>query len=117
MLSPAHKLLLFLSLAPYLGLAAYDGWLHEKARQVPVVEKILHALIAVAVAVVVWALFFAHPAWAWPALAVFALAGAFDEFGFHRQLHHHERRLHYIAYAGFGVFVASATALGALRWE
>src|SRR5688572_27685530 len=112
----ASKLILAAAFAPYLALAAYDGWLHEKARRVPKLEQALHATIFVAVVALLTALF-RGPAWlAWPALALFALAGAADEFGFHAPLERRERRLHHAAYACFAGFVGVALATGALGW-
>jgi hypothetical protein len=116
MLTVPQTLLLTASLLPYLGLSAYDGWLHEKARKVPRFEQALHAVLAVTAATAIFALFTARPHVAVPALAVFALAACADEFGFHGQLAMRERRLHHVAYASFAGFLVVAVVVGALRW-
>jgi hypothetical protein len=109
----AQKQLLVLGFAPYLGLALYDGWLHEKARRVPMREQFLHASVFVAL-VALWSGLVFKPVLVWPALAVFAVAAFFDEFGYHGMLDKRERRLHFAAYACFAAFVGWAAWLGAL---
>ncbi|MDQ6685356.1 MAG: hypothetical protein M3Z16_09520 [Pseudomonadota bacterium] len=108
------KTLLFLAFVPYLGLALYDGWLHEKARRVPRVEQLIHAAIAVSLAAIVAGLFFDRPVLVLPALACFSVAALLDELGYHRSLHRHERRLHFAAYACFAVFIGVAIHLQAI---
>ena len=105
------------ALAPYLALAAWDGWLHEKARQVPTVEKLLHAILAVAGVVLVSALFLGRPGFALAGLAVFVVASAIDEFGFHALLALRERRLHFAAYACFAGFIGVSVWRGAMPWD
>ena len=117
MLTPTDKHIMLAALSPYLALAGYDGWLHEKARQVPRVEKILHALLALSGVVMVCALFVGRPGVAWIALAVFATATAYDETGFHGPLDARERRLHFAAYACLAAFVGVSYWRGALAWS
>lgn len=107
---------LALAFLPYLALAGWDGWLHEKARRVPRVEQALHAVLFLSVAALWFGLYHRRPDWALPALAAFALAACADEFGFHAALERRERRLHHAAYACFAGFVAVAAAQGALAW-
>lgn len=116
MLTAADQRWMAAALVPYLALAGYDGWLHEKARQVPRVEKILHALLAVAGVVMVCALFKDRPDVATIALAVFAAATVWDEAGFHGPLAARERRLHFAAYACLSGFLGVAAWRGALAW-
>jgi hypothetical protein len=94
---------------PYLLIAGYDGWLHEKARKVPMAEQVSHAIMAVCVAVLVWSVFFDHPQVITPVLIVFAITALTDELGFHGQLHRHEKYLHYFGYASFAGFAAFAS--------
>jgi len=115
MLGFAQKLVLFISFLPYMSLAAYDGWLHEKSRKVPMLEQCFHALVAIALIVLVWSLFSHHPAFAIPALCIFAIAALVDEIGFHKMLENRERRLHHMAYACFAIFVATAFFLKAFQ--
>ena len=109
----SQQQLLILGFAPYLGLALYDGWLHEKARRVPMGEQLLHATVFVAL-IALWVGLWRAPALVWPALALFAVAAFLDEFGYHGMLESRERRLHFAAYACFAGFVAWAAWLGAL---
>ena len=113
MLTIAQKGILLASLVPYLGLSAYDGWLHEKARRVPRIEQGLHALLFVAAVALIYGLFAGKPWVAWIGLAVFVPAALADELGWHGLLERRERRLHHVAYACFAGFVAVAFALGA----
>ena len=116
MLSPSDRQVMLVALTPYLALAGYDGWLHEKARRVPTVEKILHALLAASGAMLVYGLFFDHATWALVCVGVFAIASAYDELGFHGALDARERRLHFAAYACFAMFLGVAFWRGALAW-
>lgn len=114
--SSGHKLLLVLSLLPYLVLAAWDGWLHEKARRVPRFEQVLHGLLFVSAASIVVGVFSGRSLLAVVAIGVFAVAAAADEFGFHGALDRRERRLHHVAYASFAGFLGVASWIGALSW-
>jgi len=114
--SAGHKLLLVLSLLPYLALAAYDGWLHEKARRVPRFEQALHGLLFVSAASIIIGVFTGRSLLAMIAMGVFAVAAAADELGFHGPLDRRERRLHHVAYASFAGFLGVAFWLGAVQW-
>jgi hypothetical protein len=116
MLGTSDKYIMVIALAPYLTLAAYDGWLHEKARQVPAIEKLLHAALAISGVALVAALFSGNSNVAWSCLAVFVVVGGIDEFGFHGPLSSHERRLHCAAYACFAAFIGVALWRGAMPW-
>ncbi|KGQ18779.1 hypothetical protein LF41_312 [Lysobacter dokdonensis DS-58] len=116
MTGTALTLVLAAALLPYVALALYDGWLHEKARRVPRVEQALHALLFVTGVAFVSGVFTGRSWLAVPALGVFAFAAIWDEWGFHGPLDVRERRLHYVAYACFAAFVAVACGTGALRW-
>lgn len=116
MVSSGHTLLLVLSLLPYLALAAWDGWLHEKARRVPRVEQALHGLLFMSAACIIFGVFSGRSLLALVAIAVFALAAAADELGFHGPLEQRERRLHHVAYASFAGFLGVAFWIGALQW-
>lgn len=109
------KTVLAFALLPYLGLAAWDGWLHEKARRVPRVEQALHGVLGLSFVALLFGVFAERPAWVVPALAVFAVAACADEFGFHASLERRERRLHHAAYACFAGFVALGVGLGLVR--
>ena len=96
---------LALAFLPYFSLAAYDGWLHEKARVVPRVEKWLHAGLFVFLVAFIFFVIRAHTR---PALIAFAVFTAFlliDELGYHAPLARHERHIHWLADAALGGFV------------
>ena len=114
MLDAGQKQTLLVSLAPYLCLALYDTWLHERARRVAVREQAFHAASFVSFVFLMAGLFFDHPGFVWPSLAGFALASLWDEIGFHRGLPRRERGLHFAAYACFAGFVAVAYRIEAL---
>jgi hypothetical protein len=103
---------IFASFCPYLAVAAYDGWLHEKARRVPFAEQCFHATIALSLPVLLWALYAQRPRLALAALGVFSVAAFVDEFRFHGPLAWRERRLHFIGYACFACFAVVAWRLG-----
>lgn len=110
---PVERWVIFASFTPYLAIAAYDGWLHEKARRVPFAEQCFHAAAALSLPVMLWGIYAGRAALAVAALAVFTVAALIDELRFHGPLPRHERRLHFIGYACFALFAATALMLGA----
>jgi hypothetical protein len=102
------------SFLPYLALALYDGWMHEKARRVPMVEQGLHAVLALSIIALVTGMVLDAQRVAWAALAVFVLAALADEFGFHGALSRRERGVHFAAWAALALFVIAAYRWGAL---
>lgn len=98
---------LSVALLPYLLVAGWDAYLHERVRKVPTVEKWVHALLAVLLLAFVSAVFTARTQLALVLLAAFALVAVWDAFGFHALLSRHERRVHAVANSlllGFIVF-------------
>jgi hypothetical protein len=96
---------LALGFAPYVALAGYDGWLHEKARVVPRVEQVLHALLALTLIAFVVFVVRAQTFWALVSLGGFSVALLADEFGYHAHLARHERRIHWLADSALLCFV------------
>ncbi|WP_170113098.1 hypothetical protein [Ahniella affigens] len=112
-MSQTHTLIaLWAAFCPYLALALYDGWLHEKARRVPKLEQLSHGLIFVSVIALWTGLYHQHTLLTRGALAVFTVTAFIDEWVYHGPLHGHERRLHFIAYTCFAGFVGVAAWLG-----
>jgi len=116
MLADPPRLIAAAAFLPYLVLAAWDGWLHEKARTVPKVEQALHAALFFSVCAVVYGVFSGQPPWAWSGLLVFSVAGLLDEFGFHGALERRERRLHHAAYLCFAGFILVCWWVGMFPW-
>jgi hypothetical protein len=96
---------LSVALLPYLALAGFDAWLHEKSRRVPRLEQALHAGAAISLLAFIAAAFASAPIASAVALAVFLGCAGFDEFGFHAPLAARERRVHFASYAALGLFV------------
>jgi len=107
-----RTLWLALALLPYASLAAFDAWLHEKSRDVPRVEKWLHAGLALSLIVFLGAVFRSQTLLAFVALSALLPLAALDEGGFHRKLARRERRVHFASYAALGVFVLVWLGLG-----
>lgn len=100
------------SFSPYSALAAYDGWLHKKARRVPLAEQAFHAIAALSLLILLCGLYAGRTQIATVALVSFACAACVDEVRFHKPLDRRERRLHFWAYACFAFFVAVSWRLG-----
>jgi hypothetical protein len=100
------------SFSPYSALAAYDGWLHKKARHVPFTEQIFHAIATLSLAILLWGLFASPTRITTVALISFTCAACINELRFHKPLHRRERRLHFWAYAFFAFFVAVSWSVG-----
>ena len=114
MLDAGQKKTLLLSMLPYLSLALYDSWLHERARRVPMAEQMFHGMLLLSLLALIAGLFLDHPRLVLPAAIVFGFAAFGDEIGFHGTLAPRERRLHFAAYTCFAGFIAVAIWLGAL---
>jgi hypothetical protein len=99
--------LLGTALTPYIALAGVDAWMHERERQVPRLEQVLHAAAALLFVGFVAAVFSGSMIVAPVLLAGFAICATCDELGFHRQLAKSERRIHFAAYAALALFVGA----------
>ncbi len=106
MTASARVIWLGLGLIPYLGLVVVDAWMHERARKVPTIERIIHYVSAIALLAFLAGAFWARRSLAVASLAVFIVLLAFDELGFHRHIARSERRVHLAAYAALMVFIA-----------
>lgn len=84
-----------LAAIPYLAIAGYDFWLHETDRQVPRVESLFHAGIALGVAAFLTTATLGQNLLAGIALGMLLVAAVVDEVWFHGGLDPRERRLHY----------------------
>jgi hydrogenase/urease accessory protein HupE len=89
--------IIFIGFVPYAILASYDFWLHGRARQVPLIEQIIHAGLALALGVFLSLVAAAKTVAALSVLGVFTILLSFDEFGFHAKISAHERHVHWLA--------------------
>jgi hypothetical protein len=105
MTGSARIIWLALGAVPYLGLVAVDAWMHERARKVPPLERIIHYTSAVALLAFLACAFSARHSLAAVSLAVFIPLTVIDELGFHRAIGRGERRLHMAAYAALTLFI------------
>jgi hypothetical protein len=106
MTASARIIWLGLGAAPYLGLVAVDVWMHERARRVPGLERMIHYTAAVALLVFLAGAFSGRQRLAVAGLAIFIPLTVLDEVGFHRGIAPSERRIHLAAYAALTVFIA-----------
>ncbi len=81
---------------PYTAIAAYDFWLHKSDRDVPKIERWLHAIILMSVGLFIVFAAASKDLLAAISLAVLIPAAVADEFGYHRHLRLHERRIHIV---------------------
>ena len=106
MTSATRTVWLVRGLLPYLGLVSMDAWMHERTRQVPKVERLIHYVSALVLIAFVSGVFTGRRTLAVICLAIFVPLLAWDALGFHRTLAQSERRVHLAAYLAFTVFVA-----------
>lgn len=104
---------LLLALAPYAGCILVDGWMHERARRVPRLERALHLTAAVAVVAFLAGVFRGSDVLAWIGLGVLLPVAAWDEIGWHGTIAQRERVLHFVSYAALGAFVIAWRLVGA----
>ena len=107
------RLLLALSLLPFLYYAARDQFLHFTARRVSIAENVLHLLLAILLAIVIGRAGLFQPKPAAMALLLFVACGAIDEYVFHRGIPEAEHDVHAKEHFALLAFVA---VFGALTW-
>jgi hypothetical protein len=106
-MTATRMLLLAAALAPYAALVSVDAWMHERARRVPGLERILHYAAALLFLGFIVAVFRDSSRLALGLLVAFALVAAWDELGFHRHLDPRERRVHFVSYAALALFIGA----------
>jgi hypothetical protein len=99
------NVILAAALTPYLGLALYDGYLHDRARRVPKLEQFAHGILGISMAIFLWAVFSRQTAVASIALAIFIFVYSIDEFVFHSGIAKHERAVHAASMLTLTLFV------------
>jgi hypothetical protein len=105
MTSATRIVSLGIGVLPYLGTAAIDAWMHERARKVPRIEQLLHAALAITFSAFLILVFLQRNVAALVWLAVFLACLVFDELGYHHGLAHNERRVHVISWAALLLFI------------
>lgn len=111
----AGRVILATALAPFLYFAARDFRLHFTARKVSIAENVLHLVLGFLLAAVITRVFLFRGREAAFAILLFAIAGAADEFVFHRGLPAEEHDVHAKEHFALFVFVAVFGALLHLR--
>jgi hypothetical protein len=96
---------LIAALAPYLSLALYDGYLHDRVRRVPKPEQLAHAILGITIALFLFGAFSQRIFLATICLTIFLATYSVDEFVFHRGIAKHERMIHAAAMSALAFFV------------
>jgi hypothetical protein len=110
---PLAQIILVAVLTPYACLGLYDGYLHDRARKVPKLEQLAHAVLGICMALFLFGVFRQHAILAAIALTVFICVYAVDEFVFHQGIGAHERMVHAAAMSALALFVLTWRWLGA----
>lgn len=95
---------------PYAAIASYDFWLHETDRQVPRVERALHAVTITSVLLFLVSAALGNNLAASVVLVILLVSAAIDELRFHANLDSHERQVHLLG------GVALAFCIGVWFW-
>lgn len=105
-----RSLILTAALAPYLYYGTKDNLYHFRGRRVSVVEHLLHLGIGVAIAGAIFNAYRGRTGAMIGGLVLFLLAGAIDEFVYHRGLPEHETDLHAKGHMALLMFVIVSVA-------
>lgn len=95
-------------LLPFVVLAVKDGILHLNARPVPVLESVLHAVLALAILGMASGAFRDDMLHLAIAGAVFTIAGVLDEFVYHHDIPIEEHSVHAKQHLTLMLFVVTA---------
>jgi len=115
-----RALLMTLSLVPYIYFAAKDHSFHMKQRKVSWQEHLLHAFIGLILITAIANGYADRQVIFIFGMALFIVAGAWDEFYFHREIPGEESDLHAKEHLGLFIFVVvtlSASWLEAHQWS
>jgi len=110
-----RPLLLSLALLPYLYYGGRDGVYHFVGRRVSVAEHLLHGAIAILLGSAVVLAFRGLQGRMLLALAAFLVAGAADEYIYHRSLPEAETDLHAKGHMALLIFVVTSMATAWLQ--
>jgi uncharacterized membrane protein YhhN len=102
-------------LLPYLYFGAKDHVYHFVGRKVSIAEHVVHAIIGIILFGAIASAFRGRPVAFVAGLAAFLVAGAADEYIWHRGLPEHESDLHAKGHLALLIFVV--VALGSMWME
>jgi hypothetical protein len=108
------RVVLAVTLVPFLALAVRDEVLHWTLRRPPVAERLLHLLLGLALASVIGRAFAFDRRGVLTTLLVFLGLGAIDEFVFHRGLPAGESDTHAKEHLALLIWLAVFEALATL---
>ena len=111
----AARVILGAALLPFLYFAARDHFLHFTARRVSIAENVLHLILGLLLAGVIARAFLFRVESVALGVLVFALAGAVDEFVFHRGLPPSEHDVHAKEHFALFIFIAVFGVLARAR--
>ena len=102
--------ILALSFLPFLYYATKDNAFHFRGRKVSLTEHLLHAAIGLVLAIMFTHALMAHHLIVVGALVLFAIAGAVDEYIFHRDIPAEESDLHEKEHLALLIFIVISLA-------
>ena len=110
-----RPLLLSLALLPYLYYGGRDGIYHFRGRRVSAAEHLLHFFVALLLGSAVVLAFRGLQGRMLLALGAFLVAGALDEYVYHRGLPEEETDLHAKGHMALLIFVVTSMTTGWLQ--
>ena len=102
--------ILVLFFVPFLYYAAKDNMFHFRGRKVSRTEHLLHAAIGLVLVIMFSHALMAHHLVVLGALVIFAVAGAIDEYIFHRDIPAEESDLHAKEHLALLIFIVVSLA-------
>jgi hypothetical protein len=100
--------ILSISLLPYLYYGTKDNIYHFIGRKVSVIEHLVHLFIGITLFAAIAQAYWARPIAFVAGIAIFLVAGAIDEYIYHRNLPEHESDLHAKGHLALLIFVVVA---------
>jgi len=105
-----RAMILVFSFVPFVYYGAKDTAFHFRGRQVSLTEHILHAAIGLVLVIMFTHALMAHHLIVVGALVIFAVAGAVDEYIFHRGIPAEESDLHAKEHLALLIFLVVSLA-------
>jgi hypothetical protein len=105
-----RAIILVFSFLPFVYYGAKDTAFHFRGRKVSLTEHILHAAIGLVLTIMFTHALLAHHLIVVGALVIFAVAGAVDEYIFHRDIPAEESDLHAKEHLALLIFIVVSLA-------